>query len=295
MSGSTTNSSKREMDCATVAREEILEGYLVGRLTEEDREAFEEHYFECADCFDDVRSLQAIQGELRQGGGQVQARQRAPSFRWFTAAGLCLIAVPAVLMLWMRPAAPPRSSDKSAPRPQAQLPDKTTAQPPPLAVASGPSLEELARVIPPGYEPLKLGDVSDEATTFFQSGMEHYRKADYPRALDDLREAGRLDPDAPHILFFLGISDLMLGHDDAAIARLRETIALGDSPYLDEAHLYLAKAYLRRKDVASAEIHLRSVIDLSRHSRVDRSRSAEAKRLLAELARGCCVGPARAP
>ena len=75
MSENTTNSSKRKMDCGRVAREEILEGYLGGRLTEEDREAFEEHYFECARCFDELRTLQAIREELRRAGAEFEAQR----------------------------------------------------------------------------------------------------------------------------------------------------------------------------------------------------------------------------
>ena len=44
MSANATNSSKDTMDCDRVAREEILERYLAGGLSEEDRDAFEEHY-----------------------------------------------------------------------------------------------------------------------------------------------------------------------------------------------------------------------------------------------------------
>ena len=124
------------------------------------------------------------------------------------------------------------------------------------------SLEQLARVEPPRYEAPRLRSTPDEATARFQRGMGHYRKADYAAAVGDLRAAAELDPDAAHIRFFLGISHLMLGQDDAAIDRLRATIALGDSPYLEEAHLYLAKAFLRRKDLGAAETQLKTLIQL---------------------------------
>jgi tetratricopeptide (TPR) repeat protein len=271
------------MDCARVASEEILEGYLVGRLTEEDREAFEGHFFECAHCFDDLRLLQAVQGGLRQGSVEVQARKRGRWFRWAPAAGLAAAAAPAlaVLVLWMRSAPPsgPPEAAKSSPPPQVQLPDAPKPQPPPPAVVSRPSLEELARIEPARYEPRRFRDLPDEATRRFQSGMEHYRKADYAGAVADLREAARLDPDAPHIPFYLGISHLMLGHDDAAIDWLRATIALGDSPYREDAHFYLAKAFLRRNDLGAAEIQLRTLIELRG------SGSGEAKRLLTQVER----------
>ena len=129
------------------------------------------------------------------------------------------------------------------------------------------------------YKAPTLRGVPDEATERFQRGMEHYRQADYAAAVGDLRTAAELDPDAAHIRFFLGISHLMLGQDDAAIDRLRATIALGDSPYLEEAHRYLAKAFLRRNDLGAAETQLKRLIQLRG------SWSDEAQRLLTQVER----------
>ena len=61
----------------------------------------------------------------------------------------------------------------------------------------------------------------------------------------------------------------MVGQDAAGIERLRATIALGDSPYLEEAHFNLAKALLRRKDFGAAEAQLKALIQL-RDRRVPR-------------------------
>jgi tetratricopeptide (TPR) repeat protein len=107
--------------------------------------------------------------------------------------------------------------------------------------------------------------------------MEHYRRADYRAAVDDLRVAAEMDPEAAHTRFFLGVAHLMLGQDDAGIARLRATIALGDSPYLEDAHFYLAKAFLKRKDLGAAETQLNALI------RLPGSKSDEARRLLSGI------------
>jgi len=48
--------------------------------------------------------------------------------------------------------------------------------------------------------------------------------------------------------------------DNAAIGRLRVMIGLGDSPYL--AHFYVAKAFLRRKDLGATETELKKLIQL---------------------------------
>ena len=267
------------MDCGRVEREEVLESYLVGRLGEEDREAFEEHYFECARCFGDLQTLQAIRGELRHADAQFGDKTRHPLLRWAPAAGLAAAIVLAVgVALWMRSGPVGVSETPKPPLPsRAEVPEIPQPRESKPTATPGPSLEELARVEAPRYEPLRLRGMPDEATVRFQRGMEHYRKADYRAAVDDLRVAAELDPDAAHIRFFLGIVYLMLGQDDAAIDRLRATIALGDSAYLEEAHLYLAKAFLRRKDLRAAETQVKALIEL-------RGRwSDEARRLLTQL------------
>src|SRR5262245_61991311 len=45
------------MDHETAVRISATERYLLGELTGEDRDAFEEHYFLCPDCAEDVRAL----------------------------------------------------------------------------------------------------------------------------------------------------------------------------------------------------------------------------------------------
>ena len=268
------------MDCERVAREEILDSYLVGRLSEEDREALEAHYFECARCFDDLTTLKAIQGELRRTARAFAAGRQQRFLRWAPAAGLAAVAVLAAgVMFSMRAPAPtalPESPPAQTPV-QTQSPDRPLPRAADPADAPPPSLEQLARVEPPRYDPLRLRGAPDEATARFERGMERYRAADYQAAIGDLREAAELDPDATHIRFFLGISHLMSGQDNAAIQHLRATIALGDSAYLEEAHWYLAKAFLRQKNVAAARAQLTKLVQLRG------SRSAEAQRLLTQI------------
>jgi tetratricopeptide (TPR) repeat protein len=278
MSEDATNSSKGTMDCGRVARDEILESYLLGRLSEPDRDAFEQHYFECARCFDELQTLKAVREELPRVSVESETKTAHPFMRWAPAFGLAAVVVLAVtLVLFMRPSSPSPEATKTPS--QAQLPEAPKPQQPEPALAPEPSLEQLARVEPPSYEPPKLRGALDEATERFQRGMEHYRKADYAAAVGDLRTAAELDPDAAHIRFFLGISHLMLGQDDAAIDRLQATIALGDSPYLEEAHLYLAKAFLRRSDLGAAETQLKRLMQLRG------SWSDEAQRLLTQVER----------
>ena len=96
----------------------------------------------------------------------------------------------------------PKRRNAQPPPPPAQPRDAAASSAPAPPVATGPSLEQLARFEPPRYEPLRLRGVPDEATARFQRGMEHYRKADYAAAVDDLRAAADTGSRCgPHPLF----------------------------------------------------------------------------------------------
>ena len=66
MTANPTTSPKRSLDCHAVAREQIAERYVTGELSDPDREAFEEHYFHCERCFDELKTVQLIADELRR-------------------------------------------------------------------------------------------------------------------------------------------------------------------------------------------------------------------------------------
>jgi hypothetical protein len=278
MSGQTTHSMS-PMDCDRVAREDLLENYLGDRLSPDDREAFEQHYFACARCFDDLRLLESIHTALRPAA-QASALPTRQRLTWLaTAAGLAAVIVLAsVVVLWRgrdMSVAPP---DAGANQTVSEIPAPNPTPTPQPPAAPRPSLQELARVEPAPYEPLTFRSVSAEAAAF-RRGMERYRQADYRGAIVDLRAAEEGDPDAPHVHFFLGVSRLLLGEDTDAVDQLRTTIALGDSPYLEEAHFYLAKAFLRQKNLDAAERQLQELIALGG------STSGEAKQLIAQLGR----------
>jgi tetratricopeptide (TPR) repeat protein len=278
-----TNSSGRRMDCGRVMREEILEGYLVGRLSDEDRDAFEGHYFECARCFRDLQVLRAVQGELQGAGSGLRRTPRRPWLAWASAAALAAVVVLSVLVVvWKGSPVPSNrvgrvgTQPQSGPRPPGSAASSGGSAP---TVAPEPSLAQLARVEPPPYEPLTLRGAGDDATRRFHRGMERYQRADYRGAISNLSSAAALDPRGPHIRFFLGVSHLLLNQNRAAVEWLQATIALGDSAYVEDAHFYVAKAFLRQHDLGAARAHLKQVVQLRD------SRSEEARQLLAQLER----------
>ena len=92
-----------------------------------------------------------------------------------------------------------------------------------------------------------------------------------------LRALSESTPADPGIAFFWGISELVLGHPRAAREGLTRAIAADVQPYADEAHFYLAKAYLAENAIDPARHELRYAAE---H---EAGPEGEAQRLLAAL------------
>src|SRR5688572_14148692 len=78
-----------EMNCERVRDEAVAERYLTHRLTEEERDTFEAHFFNCGTCFEEVRTLQALQAELEQAPARAT---RPATIAWWAAAAAIVIA-----------------------------------------------------------------------------------------------------------------------------------------------------------------------------------------------------------
>jgi hypothetical protein len=102
---------------------------------------------------------------------------------------------------------------------------------------------------------------------------------DYAAAIPELQAAARLHPDAPHSTFFLAIRSCSPASSTRLLRGCEKTLALGESPYLEESHFYLAKARLRQGDLSAARTELARAIE--RRGRLE----AEARQLLAQIDR----------
>ena len=109
--------------------------------------------------------------------------------------------------------------------------------------------------------------------------MAHYVAGRHREAAAALRALSESTPADPGIAFFWGISELALGHPAAARDGLTRAIAADIQPYADEAHFYLAKAYLAEDAVDQARKELRYAVE---H---EAGPDGEAQRLLAALDR----------
>jgi TolA-binding protein len=283
MTSDATNSSKRTLDCRAVAREEIVERYVTGRLNEDDREAFEEHCFHCERCFDELQTLQAIREEARDTEIEFETPPARSRSVWIFGAVAAALVLAIGVTMWVRlTPRNPGAATVVTKRPQPASPPSQGGElerPRTSESAPSPAIDQLARVEPAPYEPVTLRGPADEATSRFRQGMDKYQKRDYAGAVADLNAAADLDPDAAHVRFFLGVSYLLVGEDAAAIRQLQATVELGDSPYVEETHLYLARAFIRERNVQAAKAHLNTVIRL-RGTHAD-----EAQRLLSAIER----------
>jgi len=299
------------MDCGIVVRNEVAEKYLRGELSPAEQDAYEQHFFECEHCFEELQSLQAIQGVLREAPPGMPATLTKPVWKpwwgWVLAGAVAASLVAAVLLrqsgarepvaglespglaTTSMPSAAPNATGGTPGTDVAQVPATITgsepsssASPPgtrhPSVAQRGEVLAHLARVDPPRYSASALRGPTDEATLRFHDGMNAYSAGDYAVAVQKLRNAAALDPGRPDIAFFLGASQLLSGDTTGAAKELKRTIALGDTPFVEEAHFYLAKAYLKQGDAEQARAQLAAVTKL--HGR----RGSEAGEMLAQLA-----------
>lgn len=238
------------MECAQIGREEVVERYLTRSLGKQERESFEEHYFGCEQCFAALQAQRALQAELSASAPQIRAMPARNPTAWRWRAAMATAAVVILAVLGIRWGTKP---DLSPPAPPTE-----TMQP----GSAGPSLTELARFDPPTYTPAVLRGAQDEATREFRAAMKHYQHGDYARAITGLRKAAKPNPKDAGALFFLGISYLLSSQTNDGIAALQQAVALGDTPYLEEAHYYLAKAFLLKGDLAASEAELTKTVQL---------------------------------
>jgi TolA-binding protein len=180
------------------------------------------------------------------------------------------------------PSVPPDARPEPAPTAiQATPPVQTTSSAPPGSQPAPPTvvaLSVLARVEPPTYIPVVLRGPRDEAVERFEAAMARYVDGDHAGAIPGLRAAAALDPSSTRTAFFLAACQLLTDQLEPAAAGFERTIALGESPYLEEAHFYLAKTRLRQGRVPAAQEQLRQTA--ARRGRLEQ----EARRLLAQLA-----------
>jgi len=222
-----------ELRCEQISAQDIPSRYVLGELSEPEQDAFEQHYFECERCFEAVRTCQALQASLAR-------RPRRNWLPWAACAAAAALLLAAGLELVRRPVSPapvPHAAVKAAPAP----------------------MQLLAEFTPPVYTSPQLRSASGGP---FTDAMARYQQGDWTGAIAQLRPIMEQNPDHQAAHFFLGICYLLTKNPADGIPLLQDAVRLGGAAYLEEAHYYLAKAYLGKNDATRARAELNAIVDL---------------------------------
>ncbi len=261
------------MNCSEVETGSLAEKYVAGDLDDAEATQFEEHFFACDQCFEEVRTLRALRGELSS------LRTEPPAstsqyfsvrnwrwcwrWRWAFGAAAALTVLLAVLIVSLQQGRMPASH--------------------PAETADGgqraSALVELSQFVPPRYDPPVLRGASAPDMDF-RGAMDLYRRGEFSQAIPLLERAAQRGSASLDSRFFLGVCHLVSGRAGEAVDSFRAVVAMGDSPYLEESHFYLAKAFLSQRDAAGAVRELDAVIrlagDMENEARVLRQKVLDA-------------------
>lgn len=232
------------MSCERDFPDELVEAYAAGRLEEAAAAAFEDHYFACEACLQRLRLAQDLPTAFEQ---PIAATRTRPAWPIGLAAAASLLLAAG---LW-RVAQPPAPGPGAAPSAAPTSPGPTRAE----------RLRELGRFEPPVWSPetLRSGGAEPDG---LEEGRRRYLARDYAGAVPLLERAAEAAPRDPRAAFFLGATLLLDGQVERGAAQLRCVEGRGDTPYLEEARLLLARACLLQGDASGAERELAAVLAL---------------------------------
>lgn len=222
------------MTCTEVQERDIPETYLLGRLDAAERDAFEQHYFECARCYSNLQALRSV----REALAAVRVPARHFPWEWLAVAATILLAAGAGIAWYLH--------------------TRTGLQPAPAGTLAGspgsPSpegqLARLAEVTPPPYEPRRLRSAGERNA--FVAGMRQYTMRDYAGAVPLLERALKDEPAAEDARFYLGAVLILHDRPADAVSVLRPLAVKPESPYAEESQFLIAKAHLRSGDLDAA-------------------------------------------
>jgi hypothetical protein len=225
------------MNCEEVEQQDIVGAYVAGKLPDETRDLFEEHYFGCDHCLQQVECARIARDVLA-------TRRPAESRNWLPWLAIAA-ALFAAIAVWR----------VVAPKPE------TAVVTPPAASHPDPSqtYQLLARFDPPAYKPSNLRG-AESAGRSFRDGMKRYAAGDFAGAAVTLRSTLTANVGLTEARYYLALSELLSGDRISGTADLERVIAAGDTPYQSEARFYLAKALLAANNAGGARQQLETLI-----------------------------------
>jgi hypothetical protein len=222
------------MNCKDVHRNFVAAKYVSASLPEDIRETFEQHYFACDLCFAEVEALQAAKYAL--SGRAAAAPPKSLRLLWALPLAAALLAG-----LFLR-----AHNKVEAPA----LARVTVAQPPSADSSA------VARFEPPPWAELRFRSRSTPVSVPVERARSLYAAHNYAGCAEALQAAQQ----SPANLYHTGICLVLAGRTNDGATALRDTIAAGDTPFLEEAHFYLARSLLLNHAAAEARKELAKVV-----------------------------------
>ena len=255
------------MDCEYKGREDFILEYVEGSLTGDAREAFETHYLGCDRCSAQLQMTEKLIGVMQEHGDQVFARfHEAPATPHPVVSTISRVEDKAVNLLGRLEILLHQRRHLAALGAVAVI-----------AVLAGTwvfrlfhtDYQKLAVVEAPQW-PEKVPPLSEGSDKLVEQAREQYQNREYDGASNSLAEAINLNPTVADLEYILGVSQFLAGDLDAAIPRLNHVLTLNRDH--QDAHWYLAKAYLKQENKGQALRHLSYLVETESEEYAERAR-----------------------
>lgn len=189
----------------------FLDDYLTGNMPDEIKERVEEHYFQCDNCYMELK----LREGLAKKNFLVYLKAREKNRSWIlkpilTFASFLIIFISTILIIQQH-----RHSRL---------------------------LEEISEFSPPTYHQSETRKPS--AASPFSRAMQYYEEKDYQKALKLIKKI-EVDEVNPQTIFFTGITYLINKEYKNAILQFDAIITMMNPAYFDEATYFRAIALLR--------------------------------------------------
>jgi len=237
------------MSCEFTNRDILIDEYINGELSKEERTSFEEHLLTCDLCARELWLREEMVSLIRNekdilfsdylGMARTEKisiikslaenlRWRKKQNRWIYATGIAFILFVIFFGIYN--------------------------------IFSPDAINEFTQIEPfPYYKPHILNGASEAKGIFFD-GMEYYKQRKYRMATERLESALKIDPQLNDAYFYLGLNYLILDQPGRAIEYLK--IAADRNQDSEKEHWYLAHAYLRKDNQFEALQELSIVVNL---------------------------------
>src|SRR5690349_17643776 len=203
----------RDVDCDYVEEQNLVSGYLAGRLSDEEADALEKHFFGCEKHWGEVQAGEEIRTAMRRPpaqGNTAEARvggRRGPWTGWRVlalAAVLGAAAVGAVLVLRARGSGIDALANAAGTRRTTEARLSGPFQYAPVAPIMRGRDDAPLKLRRTALEALEKAQEKPSAETLHAAGVAHLLVDEWDQAIDTLNQAAKLAPNDARILSDLG-------------------------------------------------------------------------------------------